>query len=68
MQLQDRQMKGINKYAPFKIYAWLTDCISQKNSTQIDNAKDLNLAIQKNEAIEWNEKANTTQIFILLNA
>ena len=42
-----------NKQAIFKIFLPFTDCITETNNTQLDNAKDLDVVISMYNLIEF---------------
>ena len=49
-----------NKEVVFKICAQFIDCISQINSTQIDNVKDIDVVIPMYDLIEYSNNYSKT--------
>ena len=47
-----KRTKEINKVVVFENYASFTDCISEINNTQIDNAKDINVVMPMQSLLE----------------
>ena len=60
MQQLNKQMKEI-KVVTFKNYAPFTNCISETNNTQVDNAKDIDIVMPMFNLIEYSDNyAKTT--------
>ena len=51
----DADANNINKKVIFKNYAPFTNCISKVNNTQVDNAKDIDIVMQKYNLIEYSD-------------
>ena len=55
-----KRVDEINKGVIFKICAPFTDCISNINNTQIDNAKDIDAMIPMYNSIEYSNNYSKT--------
>ena len=55
-----RAADGDNKKAVFKNCAQFTDCITELNNTQVDNAKDLDVVMLMYNLIEYSENYSKT--------
>ena len=51
----DADANNINKKVIFKNYAPFTNCISKVNNTQVDNAKDIDIVMQKYNLREYSD-------------
>ena len=51
----DADANNINKKVIFKNCAPFTNCISEINNTQVDNAKDINIVMPMYNLIEYND-------------
>ena len=52
----DERKKGVI----FKNFAWFTDCVSEVNNTQTDNAKDLDVVMLRHNLIEYSNSYSKT--------
>ena len=57
--MQDKQMKR-NKVVTFKNCASFTNCKSEINNTEIDNAKDIDIVLLMYNLIEYSENYSKT--------
>ena len=55
-----KQLDEINKGVIFKNFASFTDCISEINNTEIDNAKELNVGMPIYNLIEYSNNYSKT--------
>ena len=55
-----RQADKRNKEVVFKNYAPFSDCISEINNTQVDNAKDLNVVMLLYNLLEYSDYYSKT--------
>ena len=56
----DADANNTNKKVIFKNYALFTNCISEINNTQVDNAKDLDIAMPMYSLIEYSDNYSKT--------
>ena len=55
-----RQADKRNKEVVFKNYAPFSDCVSEINNTQVDNAKDLNVVMLLYNLLEYSDYYSKT--------
>ena len=53
--VEARQANEIDKGVAFKICALFTNCISEINTTQVDNAKDIDFVMPMYDLIEYSD-------------
>ena len=58
----DTDANNTNKKVIFKNCASLTNCISEINNTQVDNAKDLDIVMPMYNLIEYSDNYSKTSI------
>ena len=56
----DADSNNANKKVMFKNCAPFTDCISQTNNTQVDNAKDIDIIMPMYNLIEYSDNYSKT--------
>ena len=55
-----KRLDDKNKWAIFKNYAPFTECISEKNNTQIDNGKYVDVVMPMYNLIEYSDNYSKT--------
>ena len=60
--LQQKNADKRNKQVTFKSFTLFTDCMSEINNTQVDNAKDLDVVMLMHNLVEYSNNYAKHQV------